>query len=193
MRYIFFDLETTGVKRSSDILEFGALVFDENLKLIEVVNQYYKCDDIPASATAVHGLTPVKLQMYNAIDWEKDAQRIYELVNAKDVILCGHNVMGYDIPVLKNNLETAGIVWNPDTTRVLDTMNMYHAKFSGSKSLSNATATATSVMSINLRKIEDMFRQSPLISQKIIDKTAMFHNALFDSYCSFVVYYSLLR
>lgn len=193
MRYVFFDLETTGVKRTSDVLEFGALVFDENLKLIEVRNQYYKCDDIPAGATAVHGLTPIKLQMYNAVDWESAANEVYQLVNSPDVILCGHNVVGYDIPVLKNNLEMAGISWEPDYTRTIDTMKLYNAKYSGSKSLQTATATAASKMSTNIRKIEEMFRSSPLIAEKIIDKTAMFHNALFDSYCSFVVYHTLLR
>lgn len=193
MRYVFFDLETTGVKRSSDILEFGALIFNDDLKLIEVRNQYFKCDDIPASATAVHGLTPIKLQMYNATDWENAAEEIFKLVNSPDVILCGHNVVGYDIPVLKNNLEMAGIVWNPDYSRTIDTMKLYNASFSGSKSLQSATATAASHLSISIRKIEQMFRSSPMIADKIVDKTAMFHNALFDSYCSFVVYHTLLR
>lgn len=193
MRYVFFDLETTGVKRTSDILEFGALVFNSDLKLIDVRNQYFKCDDIPAGATAIHGLTPIKLQMYNAVDWESAAQDIFKLVNSPDVILCGHNVVGYDIPVLKNNLEMAGIVWKPSEDRTIDTMRLYNAKYTGSKSLQSATATAASELGVSMRKIEEMFRGSQPIAEKIIDKTAMFHNALFDSYCSFVVYHTLLR
>ena len=192
-KYVFFDLETTGLRRDSEILEFGALVFDENFHLIDVINQYYSCDDVPAGATAIHGLTPIKLQMYNAVDWDRHAHDAYSVFEDPDIYICGHNVSGYDIPVLQTNLELSGITWKPNTDRIIDTMKLYGSRYDGSKKLSAATETAAAALGITIRDIEMLFKNSPMIAAKIVDKTAYFHNALFDSYCSFVVYSTLLR
>lgn len=191
-KYVFFDLETTGLASDSDILEFGALIFNEQFQLIDVINKYYKCDDIPASATAIHGLTPIKLQMYNAIDWDKYALDIYSLLD-DDIILCGHNVLGYDIPVLHNNLALSGIPWDHNRYEVIDTMKLYAKSFKGSKKLSVATDAAAERLGVTIEDIKQFFKNSPMIASKIVDKTSYFHNALFDSYCSFVVYHTLLR
>lgn len=193
MKYLFFDLETTGLRRDSDILEFGGLIFNSDLKLVDVLNTYYNCDDIPTSATNVHGLTPIKLQMFNAIDWEDDAEFIFDLVADKDIVLCGHNIINYDLPVLASNLERSGFSLNLNKLNVIDTMQSYANKYAGSKSLSAALATAAHVMNGSTSTIKALFQNTTKIADKIVDKTAFFHNALFDSFCSYVVYFSLLR
>ncbi len=192
-RYVFFDVETTGLNHDCDILEFGALIFDDEFHLKQVINQYYLCDEIPAKATEVNGLTPTKLKLYNAIDWDTNAGEIYDLVSADDVMLCGHNIESYDIEVLKCNLERAGFSWKPKPGRILDTYKLYKKDYSGSGKLSAVTARALTEMNCSMSKLEDMFRCSPDISAKIVDKHALFHNALFDSYCSFISYYVLMR
>lgn len=193
MKYLFFDLETTGLRRDSDILEFGGLLFNNELKLIKVLNTYYNCDDIPASATNVHGLTPIKLQMFNAVDWESDAEYIFDLVAADDVILCGHNIISYDIPVLESNLERSGFSLDIDKLKVIDTMRQYADAYPGSKSLSAALATAAKSMNSSIAEVKSLFQSSTPITDKIADKSAFFHNALFDAFSSYIIYVSLLR
>lgn len=193
MKYLFFDLETTGLRRDSDILEFGGLLFNNELKLIKVLNTYYNCDDIPASAINVHGLTPIKLQMFNAVDWESDAEYIFDLVAADDVILCGHNIISYDIPVLVSNLERSGFSLDIDKLKVIDTMRQYADAYPGSKSLSAALATAAKANNSSIAEVKSLFQSSTPITNKIADKSAFFHNALFDAFSSYIIYVSLLR
>lgn len=192
-KYIFFDLETTGLNHDCDILEFGALIFDKEFHLQQVVNQYYLCDDIPAGATKVNGLTPMKLQLYKAVDWDTYAKEIFDLVSEKDVFLCGHNIEFYDMEVLKHGLERAGFNWQPKPGKILDTYKLYRQNYSGSGQLAAVTNRALAELGISMAELERMFRDSPLISEKIVDKNALFHNALFDSFCSFVSFYALLR
>lgn len=193
INYVFFDLETTGLNRDCDILEFGALIFDSKLKLQQAINRYYLCDTIPARATEVNGLTPTKLKLYNAIDWDANAGEIYDLVSRNDIILCGHNIEFYDVEVLKYNLEKAGFNWKPNTIKMLDTYKLYRAKYSGSAKLSAVTTRALAEMNSDMKTLEEMFRDSSIISDQIVDKQTLFHNSLFDSYCSFVSYYALMR
>jgi DNA polymerase III epsilon subunit-like protein len=79
----------------------GAVLRHEDGTLEEVFNQLCKPSvDISDEAAAVHGITAEMVA-----DKEPDSiavKRLHQFVadNANDIILCGHNIVGFDMPIL---------------------------------------------------------------------------------------------
>lgn len=102
-RYYFFDFETTGVDTNTDeITEFGLYTEDG-----AIAYQTFVLGErsIPAECTAITHITD---EMRNATGITKQAfvARMLELIendrasNMCTVVLCGHNILGFDCPIL---------------------------------------------------------------------------------------------
>lgn len=57
-RFVVFDTETTGLQPDDcQIIEFAALVLDENAKVIKEIDEFIKADYIPSKITELTGIT----------------------------------------------------------------------------------------------------------------------------------------
>jgi len=57
MKYVFYDVETTGLSAKDEVIEFAAVVTDENYSLLDVVDFFcYTTQPISKGALAVHGI-----------------------------------------------------------------------------------------------------------------------------------------
>lgn len=168
MREIVLDTETTGMDpfAGDRIIEIGAVELENHLPTGKTCQIYINPErDIPAEATAVHGITndfvkdkPIFSQCYSAfMDFIGD-----------DSILVIHNAE-FDMKFLNwelNNVGHKALPWN----RVVDSLGMARKKFPGSPASLDA-----------------------LCRRYNIDNTARtYHGALLDSELLAEVYLELL-
>jgi DNA polymerase III subunit epsilon len=122
---IFFDLETTGVNIATDrIVEISILkVFPNGNKESKtwLVNPEI---EIPAEATAVHGITNEKVVMEPT--FKELAPKINELI--ADCDLAGFNSNRFDIPLLAEELMRAGIDFDMNNRKAIDVQVIFHKK-----------------------------------------------------------------
>lgn len=188
MNYLFFDVETTGLSRSADILEFAAVLCDHHLDIKKVYNEYFLYDgEIPSSAIAIHGLTTQKLEFLAHRDFMSAASDIYDLVSAEDTYLCGHNVINYDLPVTKSSLNRCGYSLAADKEQCIDTLKLAKQKLPGSHKLEEALKTALKSTSVTMQEILDTF-DSEIFRKHSPDADMRYHCALFDSFASYCLY-----
>jgi DNA polymerase-3 subunit epsilon len=122
---VFFDLETTGVNIGTDrIVEISILkVFPNGNKVSKtwLVNPEV---EIPAEATAIHGITNEKVVT------EPTFKELATTVNnmIADADLAGFNSNRFDIPLLAEELLRAGINFDMNTRKAIDVQVIFHKK-----------------------------------------------------------------
>ncbi len=99
---VFFDLETTGVNtRRADIVEIAAVRYLLHNGRLQKLNSYQTLvkppKPIPPAATAVHKITNAMVADAPAI--EGVIEPFLEFIG--DAMLAGHNIEGYDLPILR--------------------------------------------------------------------------------------------
>lgn len=122
---VFFDLETTGVHIGTDrIVEISILkVFPNGNKESKtwLVNPEI---EIPAEATAVHGITNEKV--VTEPTFKELAHQVNELIT--DCDLAGFNSNRFDIPLLAEELMRAGIDFDMKNRKAIDVQVIFHKK-----------------------------------------------------------------
>lgn len=122
---VFFDLETTGVNIGTDrIVEISILkVFPNGNKASKtwLVNPEI---EIPADATAVHGITNEKV--VTEPTFKELAKKVNELIADSD--LAGFNSNRFDIPLLAEELMRAGIDFDMKNRKAIDVQVIFHKK-----------------------------------------------------------------
>ncbi len=122
---IFFDLETTGVNIATDrIVEISILkIFPNGNKESNtwLVNPEI---EIPAEATAVHGITNEKVVMEPT--FKELAPTINKMI--ADCDLAGFNSNRFDIPLLAEELMRAGIDFDMNNRKAIDVQVIFHKK-----------------------------------------------------------------
>lgn len=122
---VFFDLETTGVNIGTDrIVEISILkVFPNGNKESKtwLVNPEI---EIPAEATAVHGITNEKV--VTEPTFKELAHQVNELIT--DCDLAGFNSNRFDIPLLAEELMRAGIDFDMKNRKAIDVQVIFHKK-----------------------------------------------------------------
>jgi len=122
---VFFDLETTGVNIGTDrIVEISILkVFPNGNKESKtwLVNPEI---EIPAEATAVHGITNEKV--VTEPTFKELAKKINELIAGCN--LAGFNSNRFDIPLLAEELMRAGIDFDMNNRKAIDVQVIFHKK-----------------------------------------------------------------
>ena len=115
----FLDLETTGLKAGfHEITEIG--VVHEKFGKWSCKIMPRRLDRAQPEALEMHG--------FNKVDWdgapyfEDVAKKIIEYV--ENTILIGHNIAGFDIPMLHGNFEMVGLNSKAISRSVMDTMTL---------------------------------------------------------------------
>jgi DNA polymerase-3 subunit epsilon len=119
----FFDLETTGTSISKDkIVQIGVLTTDLNLK--EISRQEWLVNPlipIPKEASDIHGITNETVKDAKVFEWIAEEF----LTTITDCHLGGYNILGFDIPLLNEELIRCGKKLNMEGRKVFDVMQMY--------------------------------------------------------------------
>jgi DNA polymerase-3 subunit epsilon len=122
---IFFDLETTGVNIATDrIVEISILkVFPNGNKESKtwLVNPEI---EIPAEATAIHGITNEKV--VTEPTFKELAATVNTIIEGCD--LAGFNSNRFDIPLLAEELMRAGIDFDMKNRKAIDVQVIFHKK-----------------------------------------------------------------
>lgn len=107
MDLLFFDVETTGPNANEDrIVELGIKVVQQDGKVILNKSKRYNPEmKIQAEATKVHGIKYSDIK--DCPVFAEDARKLAKLF--KDKIIAGYNIMVFDIPILMNEFDRAGV------------------------------------------------------------------------------------
>ncbi len=117
-----YDFETTGVEPATDRIcqiAYAKLtpggVFTAKSRLINPTIP------IPASATAVHGITDEMVK--NEPTFRQVARSLHGLMQGSD--LGGYNIAGYDNELLWEEMNRAGVEWDPSEHKVVDALAIW--------------------------------------------------------------------
>jgi DNA polymerase III epsilon subunit-like protein len=122
-RYAYFDLETTGLGKSTQICQIGAV--NRFARKTEFSTYILPRCDVEADATKVNQLTKINGKLYyknKLVESQKPSEAFddfsewisEDVMNDEEdkVILIAHNGHRFDAPVLINNMLQAGLDYN---------------------------------------------------------------------------------
>lgn len=119
----FIDLETTGLNISTDrIIEIAIVKILPNGERIVKHKLINPEMDIPAAATAVHGITNEKVK--DMPTFRQIANEIKQFLDNAD--LGGFNSNRFDIPMLMEEFLRVGIDFPMDDRKMLDAQKVFH-------------------------------------------------------------------
>lgn len=107
MDYVYLDLETTGPDSSKDrIVQLAIKVVSEEGEVLINKSKLYNPEmPISKQASEVHGIKDKDVK--DAPTFKEDAKRLKKLLENK--ILVGYNLVVFDIPILLNEFDRAGV------------------------------------------------------------------------------------
>lgn len=106
MQSLIFDLETTSADKDSRIVQMAIRLIDENGKVLINKSKLYN-PGIPISKEAfeTHGISD--MDVAECPSFADDAKKLKKVFEGK--ILIGYNIIVFDIPVLMNEFDRAGV------------------------------------------------------------------------------------
>lgn len=120
---VFFDLETTGLEKPICVVQFAAVKIHPSGDREELELLIKPHEPISEQATLIHGITNEDVK--DKPDFDALYPQIQEFTKGCD--LAGHNIVGYDIPVLSAEFGRVGIEWpqyEDPKTRIVDTLKI---------------------------------------------------------------------
>lgn len=122
---VFFDLETTGTNITHDrIVEISIVKVMPDGTDTERTRRINPGMTIPAEATAVHHITDADVA--NEPSFKQIAKSLAEMF--KDCDIAGFNSNRFDIPLLLEEFNRAGINLDLSRTRFIDVQTIFHKK-----------------------------------------------------------------
>jgi len=119
----FFDLETTGLSRTSDrIIEIAVIRVSPQGDVLERVRRFNPGMPIPPEVTAIHGITDEDVA--DEPPFSARAKSLAELLEPCD--LAGFNLRRFDLPLILAEFARAGIAFDPRSRRLLDMQVIFH-------------------------------------------------------------------
>ncbi|MDE6278241.1 MAG: 3'-5' exonuclease [Muribaculaceae bacterium] len=122
---VFFDLETTGTNITHDrIVEISLIKVMPDGSEIEKTRRLNPEMPIPAEATAVHHITDADVA--NEPTFKQVAASLAEILKGCDI--AGFNSNRFDIPLLDQEFQRAGVAFDISNARFIDVQTIYHKK-----------------------------------------------------------------
>jgi DNA polymerase-3 subunit epsilon len=122
---VFVDLETTGVDLTTDrIIELGMVKVHPSGDRDVMVRRVNPGMPIPAESTQFHGITDADVAF--SPRFEQMASEVMAFVGDAD--LAGFNIVRFDLPILRRELEAAGHALGLVGRAVIDAQIIYHRK-----------------------------------------------------------------
>lgn len=110
MKYVIYDTETTGLTGNDEVVEFGAIVTDENLNAKKAY-KFYSFTQVPFSEQAqkITGLTPTIVRdLSNGKVFEDNWCRL-PFVGDKDIVWVSYSTNGFDERLINQTLYNNGL------------------------------------------------------------------------------------
>ncbi len=122
---VFFDLETTGTNITNDrIVEISVVkVLPDGSEIVKTRRINPGCP-IPAEATAVHHITDEDVK--NEPEFRKVARSLADFFAGCDI--AGFNSNRFDIPLLDQEFQRAGVDFDFSKARFVDVQTIFHKK-----------------------------------------------------------------
>ena len=122
---IFFDLETTGTNITHDrIVEISLIKLMPDGREIERTRRINPEIPIPAEATAIHHITDADVA--GEPTFRQIAASLASMMTGCDI--AGFNSNRFDIPLLDQEFQRAGINFDMGAARFIDVQTIYHKK-----------------------------------------------------------------
>lgn len=150
-KIVTFDLETTGLDKDKDrIIQFCFLKTDPETMQSEVFTRLVDPEEIeiPAEATAVHGISIADIYAADAKSFVHYAKDIAVFMDIENNAIAGYNILNFDLPFLANEMRRVGFkdfadkimkaLDEPDRQNILtiDALQIFQKKFK--RDLTNA-------------------------------------------------------
>ena len=121
----FIDTETTGLRPDRDrIVELAVLRFEPDGEVNPRKRRYNPGIPIPEEASKVHKITDADVA--DELPFRRTAVSLAELLAPCD--LAGFNLLGFDLPILLEELRRAGVRFDVEGRRLIDMQRIFHAK-----------------------------------------------------------------
>lgn len=121
----FIDLETTGVDLDEcRIVEISVLKYETDASWKITTRRINPGIPIPKEASDIHGITDADVK--DCPSFAQVSKALWNLILGCDI--AGFNSNRFDVPVLFNHLERAGIPWNWQSINLIDIRNIYVQK-----------------------------------------------------------------
>ncbi len=122
---VFFDLETTGTNITNDrIVEISVVkVMPDGSEIVKTRRINPGCP-IPAEATAIHHITDEDVK--DEPEFRKVARSLADLFTGCDI--SGFNSNRFDIPLLDQEFQRAGVDFDFGKARFIDVQTIFHKK-----------------------------------------------------------------
>lgn len=122
---VFFDLETTGTNITHDrIVEISLIKVMPDGSEIEKTRRINPEIPIPAEATAIHHITDADVA--GEPTFRQIAASLAQLLTGCDI--AGFNSNRFDIPLLDQEFQRAGVAFDISNARFIDVQTIYHKK-----------------------------------------------------------------
>jgi len=122
---VFFDLETTGLDtKTARIVEIAMIKLfpDETTdSFLTLVNPEIA---IPSAATNIHGIN--NIDVMDKPTFKEIAVDVVAVIKNSD--LAGYNLASYDVPILINELQRAGISYSIENVKIVDVLKIFKLK-----------------------------------------------------------------
>ncbi len=120
---VFFDLETTGLDIVKDrIVEIAILKVQTNGETSIKTRRLNPTIAISAEASAVHGISNDMVK--DEPTFAQVAKSLFEMIKGAD--LAGFNSNRFDVPLLMEEFERAGITVDTSKIKLVDVQTIYH-------------------------------------------------------------------
>lgn len=196
MKYVFFDTETTGLKRSDEVIEFASIVTDENLYPL-FYEQFWCYTQVPISKGAcdTHGIDAGLL-------WELSGGKTFEdnffdlrVHNDKDLVWVSYSNGKFDERLINQSLKNNGLkpysfgaalpYFKRSFSGVhsLDIYKLLKSRCFSGREMRLCNALAWSYGDWGAEFAVNLFKKVTYLD----NSTVKFHGALFDAFCLFLI------
>ena len=122
---VFFDLETTGLNTTTDrIVEIALVKIHPSGTIEEKLRRINPVMPIPEAASAVHRIYDVDVCTEST--FEDSSKEFHAFL--ENCHLAGFNIIGFDIPLLRNEFKRCGLHFSTSDRFVIDLQKIYHLK-----------------------------------------------------------------
>ncbi len=119
---VVYDLETTGLDITKDrIVQFAAIKMQSGEKIDLLINPEI---EISEEATKIHHIT--NEQLLDKPKFKDVAKQILDFI--KDCDIAGYNILRFDLPLLCEEFNRVGIVWDYSKHKIVDVFNIFKLK-----------------------------------------------------------------
>lgn len=199
MKYIVFDVETTGLNKADEVIQFSAIVMNESFKSERAINFYCETQaPISAEAYNVHHLSKEKLHtLSEQMVFEDNWLKLIESLHGEQIVWIDWSVGGFDERIVNQTLTNNGLEDYFHFQRfanIGECKKNFLSTFDLMKVVSNKMGKARmklgdAAKTLPYSKSQIDFAYDKLANQfNNIDESMRYHNSLYDTFVTWLLF-----